>query len=117
MSTAEHELELQPEVDNQVKQIGVISKFQQSLSKCTGEQNSLIKRVILFIVLTAYASYFIIALNHDYEGAEVLLIVTCCIAGLCVYVIIRDNLGDKIYKLILKPVFVQFGGIWPHLKW
>lgn len=94
-----------------------IEKFQRCVSFQWKKFHGVIWRLIMIVVLIGYSVYFGFAIAYSVDMATTLIVLTSLGLAMAVYVFIRDNFGEKIYRHCLHPIGAFLDKYWHIITW
>lgn len=98
-------------------QVRGIKKCHVGCGRCCRRQSTLIVRIILAILFTAFTVYMAFAMRHNLEYAKALVVITGMVVFFIVYGFIRDHFGHIIYDGCFRHVEMGLRNHWHCMRW
>ncbi|XP_070573973.1 solute carrier family 28 member 3-like [Ptychodera flava] len=94
-----------------------VRRIKSSINRFTNKHKKRTKTGLYAFLLFLYIVYFSYALYYSFEGAITLFSITVFVVLCVVYMLVRDNFGDKIDDVICRPIADICERHWSIIKW
>ena len=94
-----------------------VYKIQNVTVDCCNKHSKLLSRGTLFLLFVAYTVYFSFAVNYSVQKSIALIVITCIVVALIIYVFIRDHFGEAIYQHFFRHIETLMDKNWYWIKW
>ena len=94
-----------------------VIRFQRFCVQSVRHHDTLIRRLVVSFCLFGYVIYLGFAIHHSLYKAVPLLIITGAVIIILLYILIRDNFGEDIYRAVCMPSSRIMDAHWYWLQW